>query len=40
MATSVPYERVFSKTGQIISEKRNRLTSSKASEIWNNFIIV
>lgn len=40
MATSVPCERVFSKTGPIISEKRNRLTSSKASEIWNNFIIV
>lgn len=32
-ATSVPCERIFSKTGQIVSERRNRLKSSKISEI-------
>ncbi|XP_047518057.1 E3 SUMO-protein ligase ZBED1-like [Pieris napi] len=30
-ATSVPSERVFSKSGQIISERRNRLSGKKAS---------
>ncbi|KAL0195455.1 hypothetical protein M9458_009027, partial [Cirrhinus mrigala] len=29
VATSVPSERIFSKTGQIISERRNRLSPSK-----------
>lgn len=33
MATSVPCERIFSKTGQIVTERRNRLKSSKTSEI-------
>ncbi|CAH1107397.1 unnamed protein product [Psylliodes chrysocephalus] len=33
MPTSVPCERIFSKTGQIVTEKRNRLRSSKTSEI-------
>ena len=29
VATSVPSERVFSKTGQIITERRNRISPSK-----------
>lgn len=33
VATSVPCERIFSKAGQIATEKRSRLTSSKISEI-------
>lgn len=33
MATSVPCERIFSKTGQIVTEKRSRLKSKKISEI-------
>lgn len=33
VATSVPSERIFSKTGQIISERRNRLSSSKVSQL-------
>ncbi|XP_046405071.1 zinc finger BED domain-containing protein 4-like [Ischnura elegans] len=32
-ATSVPCERIFSKSGQILSEKRNRLSSKRVSEI-------
>ena len=32
VATSVPSERVFSKTGQIISDRRNRLSPSKVRE--------
>ena len=33
MATSVPYERIFSKQGEIIIEKRTLLTSDKVSKI-------
>ncbi|XP_056617644.1 zinc finger BED domain-containing protein 4-like [Triplophysa dalaica] len=33
VATSVPSERMFSKTGQIISERRNRLSPSKVREL-------
>lgn len=33
MATSVPCERVFSKTGLIISDRRTRLTSSKVEQL-------
>ncbi|KAI7789629.1 putative zinc finger BED domain-containing protein 1-like [Triplophysa rosa] len=33
VATSVPSERFFSKTGQIISERRNRLSPSKVREL-------
>uniref|UniRef100_A0A9J7YQM9 HAT C-terminal dimerisation domain-containing protein n=1 Tax=Cyprinus carpio carpio TaxID=630221 RepID=A0A9J7YQM9_CYPCA len=33
VATSVPSERIFSKTGQIISERRNRLSPSKVREL-------
>jgi len=33
VATSVPSERVFSKTGQIISESRNRLSPNKVRQI-------
>lgn len=33
MSTSVPCERIFSKSGQIISDKRSRLKTSKASQI-------
>lgn len=33
MATSVPSERVFSKAGQIINEKRERLKTNKASQV-------
>ena len=33
VATSVPSERVFSKTGQIISDRRNRLSPSKVREL-------
>lgn len=33
MATSVPCERIFSKSGQIISDKRSRLKSTKASQV-------
>ncbi|XP_061785007.1 E3 SUMO-protein ligase ZBED1-like [Nerophis lumbriciformis] len=33
VATSVPSERIFSKMGQIISERRNRLSSSKVSQL-------
>lgn len=33
MATSVPCERVFSKTGLIISDRRTRLTSHKVSQL-------
>lgn len=29
VATSVPSERIFSKTGQIVTERRNRISSSK-----------
>ena len=32
-ATSVPCERIFSKAGQISTERRNRLTSKKLKEI-------
>lgn len=32
-ATSVPCERIFSKTGQILTAKRSRLTDSKLSQI-------
>lgn len=32
-ATSVPCERIFSKAGQICSEKRSRLTSKHVAEI-------
>lgn len=33
VATSVPSERIFSKTGQIISDRRNRLSPSKVREL-------
>jgi len=33
MATSVPYERVFSKTGFVFNERRNRLKPSKVNFI-------
>lgn len=33
MATSVPCERIFSKTGIIVSDRRTRLTSEKVSQI-------
>lgn len=33
VATSVPSERIFSKTGQIITERRSRLTSEKVNKI-------
>lgn len=33
VATSVPSERVFSKTGQLISERRNRLSLDKVSQL-------
>ncbi|XP_065810939.1 zinc finger BED domain-containing protein 4-like [Labrus bergylta] len=33
VATSVPSERVFSKTGQIVSERRSRLSSSKVRQL-------
>ncbi|KAJ4926347.1 hypothetical protein JOQ06_008525 [Pogonophryne albipinna] len=33
VATSVPSERVFSKTGQIITDRRNRLSPSKVREL-------
>lgn len=33
MATSVPSERIFSKTGQIITDRRNRLSPSKVREL-------
>ncbi|CAK6969319.1 zinc finger BED domain-containing protein 1-like [Scomber scombrus] len=33
LATSLPSERVFSKMGQIISEKRSRLSASKAQNV-------
>lgn len=32
-ATSVPSERIFSKAGQVVTERRNRLGSSKINEI-------
>ena len=32
VATSVPSERIFSKTGQIITERRNRIGSSSVSK--------
>lgn len=32
-ATSVPSERIFSKTGQIISDRRNKLTGDKVTKI-------
>lgn len=33
LATSVPYERLFSKTGNLISDRRTRLTSRKVEMI-------
>ncbi|KAJ8333549.1 hypothetical protein SKAU_G00415570 [Synaphobranchus kaupii] len=33
VATSVPSERIFSKTGQIVSERRNRIKPSKVREL-------
>lgn len=33
VATSVPSERIFSKTGQIISDRRNRLSHGKVREL-------
>uniref|UniRef100_A0A2S2QMQ8 Zinc finger BED domain-containing protein 1 n=1 Tax=Sipha flava TaxID=143950 RepID=A0A2S2QMQ8_9HEMI len=33
MATSVPCERIFSKAGQVVNERRSRLTTSKISQI-------
>jgi len=33
VATSVPSERVFSKTGQIITERRNRISPSKLKQL-------
>lgn len=32
-ATSVPYERLFSKAGNIITENKSRLKSKKASQV-------
>lgn len=33
VATSVPSERIFSKTGQIITERRNRISPNKVSDL-------
>ncbi|CAL9696627.1 unnamed protein product [Knipowitschia caucasica] len=33
VATSVPSERIFSKTGQILTDRRNRLTSRKVQQL-------
>lgn len=33
IATSVPSERLFSKTGQILNEKRNRLTGKRLNKL-------
>lgn len=33
IATSVPLERVFSKAGQILVERRNRLSGKKVSQL-------
>jgi zinc finger BED domain-containing protein 1 (E3 SUMO-protein ligase ZBED1) len=33
MSTSVPCERTFSKAGQVLTQRRNRLTSSKVNQI-------
>lgn len=33
VATSVPCERLFSKSGQLISDRRNRITSDKVKQI-------
>lgn len=33
IATSVPSERLFSKTGQILSKKRNRLTGKRLNKL-------
>jgi len=32
-ATSVPSERVFSKAGQVLTQRRSRLTTSKVEKI-------